>query len=499
MTTQFATDKELMGMDRSPSGGSLIVTAMGLATVLVAAGFSAATSRLLIFIAGLVVLIVTGWLTWLVARSRRLKDHLGYLMMLFGLVYWFAIPALVTATNTSQYLGEKYGIHVTPRAAAWTSMYLVLYLALAVWSYWLTRPGLVATFQDRTVPLVTSWFYLGVLGLFLAGLVPYIVHGGGIKHVMHELLLGRSGQQPWKAEGALGDHRSALYYVCISGFVAAAGLAGSWAIFTPGSLFRRTFLAIFAIGGTIVLLDGGTRSWVALAWLPTLLVWIATTMKTRVNLERIAGILVLICAFQLLFEVARASRNHGWSLDRVRSMDFRERHFDNDFFTDAAVAVELVPRRHPYFGIGDIVAFAAHPVPRFLWKNKPVPPILIYYNEVVHHGLLKKKGNKLPSHIGQAHMSFGPLGVVLLGVAAGLIAGVSSALLGSSDIGKSHLGSLLAVWWFLMGRGIYPGWTYPLIFAWILLTFGFRQVLARPPLPDGVPRRVQAPPALRPI
>ena len=190
-----------------------------------------------------------------------------------------------------------------------------------------------------------------------------------------------------------------------------------------------------------------------------------------------AFLLGVICAIQLSFEVARAARHRGWRRENLQYVNLSRRHFDNDFYSDLAVAVELVPREHGFFYLDDFVAFVTHPIPRFIWRNKPVSSILVFYNDRVHRGYFKKKsGNKLPSSIGQFYMSGGTTGVVILGILAGIISATASGLIRANHMGLCHFGSLMAVWWFLMSRGVYPGWTYPILFNWIILIVGFRRI-----------------------
>jgi hypothetical protein len=71
-------------------------------------------------------------------------------------------------------------------------------------------------------------------------------------------------------------------------------------------------------------------------------------------------------------------------------------------------------------------------------------------------------------------MSFGILGVLSMGLLSGLISAWSSSLMCSRFVGFGHFGALLATWWFLMTRGLYPGWVYVVLFAGLILAFGFR-------------------------
>ncbi len=317
-----------------------------------------------------------------------------------------------------------------------------------------------------------------VLVLFLAGFIPYLLFGGSIrKH--HSYDTCRKVQDAGLESGSIGGRALGDLLPQPFRHGGRVGLRRNLGISLAGELPAAVFIGSILRYRALVFFDGGTRSWVALAVLPTFLAWFATTMNRHMTLGRIVVFVLILCGLQLSFEIARASRNKGWAVDRVKTIDTSKRHFDNDFFTDLAVSVDLVPKRHPYFHFGDMWAFVTHPVPRFLWSDKPISPLLLYYNDAVHTGLLGKRGNKLPSHLGQFHMSFGLFGVVAMGLLSGLIAAFASTMMSSKFVGLSHFGGLLATWWFLMARGLYPGWIYVVLFAWLILLFGFRSCAVR--------------------
>jgi hypothetical protein len=451
-----------------------MVALAGFGMTLLVMGSYGTVPRLPILITSVVICAQTVGLVQLTARHGSLGLHIGYLMMLFGTCYWFALPATVFGVTSERHVGDRYEMSVSQHAIRGACMSISVYHCASVICYWISIGGLARRARRWKLAMAGGQFYLLLFGLFLLGFLPFMLYGGTWKEILQQLLQGRSATHSWKADGALGDQRSALYYLCVSGFVGAGGLAGTWAALQPACFMRKTLLGMYLIAGLVVFLDGGTRSWIALAWLPTILAWIAVTVRQNLTLTRVAACLLAIAMVQFIFETARAWRSVGWSLDRIFSTDLSKLHFDNDSFTDVAMSHEFVPRSHHYFGFGDVWAFVSHPIPRFLWKNKPVSPILMFYNDKVYHGFLGNRGNKLPSHIGQAHMSFGATGVVLLGALSGYLSALASVLMGSQATSRLHLGALVAVWWFLMARGIYPGWTYPIVFVIVVLFFGFR-------------------------
>ncbi len=459
-------------------------TSLGQSSIAVAAGMFAlvticvgglgpASPRLLLGLTSTLLFALSLGLIVLLAYRQALARHIGYLMMLFGIFYWFLSPAFLMSLQSDADVGDRYGMMLRPQSIATACSYVAIYLLSSVMVYWWVH-GVMESWVERTSQVeVSEKLYLGILALFLAGFIPYLLFGGSIESILQTILAGRSRTPDWKA-GALGDERSAIYYLSRSGMVAAAGFAGSWALLSRVRSPRLALIGMFVVTTIIVFFDGGTRSWVALTIMPAFLAWFALTMNRNVTLGRLLTFALIICAIQLSFEAARASRNRGWNLDRVKTVDVAKRHFDNDFFTDLAVSVDLVPRRHHYFHLGDLWAFVTHPIPRFIWDDKPISPVLIYYNDSVHSGLLGKRGNKLPSHLGQFHMSFGFMGVLAMGLLSGLISAWSSSLMCSRFVGFGHFGALLATWWFLMTRGLYPGWIYVVLFAGLILALGFR-------------------------
>ena len=465
---------EQLPVQRPVGLASVTAAAVAFAMVLLCVGgLGPAAAQRVQMLTSITLMALLVWLLTLVANRNNLAAHVGYLMMLFGAFYWFVSPAFFMSLQADAPVGSRYGMMLRPQSITTACLYVAAYVLASVVTYWICY-SIAMRWSDRaTACSVPDKVYWIILALFLAGFVPYLLFGGGLESIIQAVMAGRSSRAPWKS-GSLGDQRSALYYLSRSGMVAAAGFAGSWALLAKEARHRALLLGIFGFTTVLVFFDGGTRSWVALAAVPTVLAWIAYVVKNRLTLGRVFAFLLVIVGIQLAFEFARASRTHGWSFDRITAIDPLKRKFDNDFFTDLAVSVDLVPKRHTYFYLDDFWAFVSHPIPRFVWNDKPISPVLLYYNEIVFKGLLSNKGNKLPSHIGQFHMSFGAIAVAILGVLSGAISALASAMMRSRFVGLSHLGAVLATWWFIMARGVYPGWTYVLIFAWIVTALGFR-------------------------
>ena len=115
-------------------------------------------------------------------------------------------------------------------------------------------------------------------------MIPYLLFTDSLTQIISSLLAGRTEIRPWKSEGPLGNYKSAVYYFCVSGFVAAGGFAGTWGAMVERSEgLRRIYLSIFAMTAVVMYFDGGTRSWVALAVVPTILAWFARTLPEPID------------------------------------------------------------------------------------------------------------------------------------------------------------------------------------------------------------------------
>lgn len=420
---------------------------------------------------GLVLAIVITWLLASVSRRHGLGAHVGYLTMLMGTIYWYVAPAFFLSLRTDIEVTERYGLRLRPESVGTACICIAAYTLMSVLAYWLFYVRWVKKIESVRDKKPSGLFYPAIFGLFLIGFVPYVLFGGGLENIIKALGQGRAVEAPWKS-GPLGDGRSALYYISRSGMVAAAGFAGTWGVLQR-SRQRGVLLGVFLATLTLVFFDGGTRSWVALGAVPTVLAWLAFRFRERMTLGNVIIAILVVSATQFTFEFARASRMLGWNRKALMSIDPLKREFDNDFFSELVVSVDLVPQRHSYFYLDDLWAFVAHPVPRALWSGKPISPVLSYYNDVVADGILAR-ANKLPSHIGQFYMSFGYVGVVLLGLLSGMISAIASALMQSRHVRLAHVGGAIAAWWFLMGRGVYPAWSYVVLFALAISIVGFR-------------------------
>lgn len=408
-------------------------------------------------------------------KWETLSGNLGYLLVLCSVLFWFLLPAFEILLSEGREFGDRYNLTVKDTSVCWAFTQLALFLSVFVTTYWwLCRLNffLRLTFSQREP---RSFLLVLIVLTLLAGLSPYFLFGDSLQSVISDILAARSLIKPWEGPGVLGDERSALLNLSLALLVAAGSFVGTWGLLTRANTGLRVIGVTVCIAvATLIYFDQGTRTWVALALLPPFVAWGVANGRDR-RLWKGLALLSLLGILQAAFEIVRNARTEGWTRETIETVSLYTPHFDNDFMTDLVMSVDLVPKLHGYFGFGDFLAFVVNPVPRAIWPDKPISPILLFYNEQVYRDFLTTSSTKLPSIVGQFYMSLGFFGVALLGLLAAFVAVFTSRSLSSVDIFVVHGGALVAVWWFLQFRGLLPGWIYPLIVYFLLTRVGSRR------------------------
>jgi hypothetical protein len=167
--------------------------------------------------------------------------------------------------------------------------------------------------------------------------------------------------------------------------------------------------------------DTGGRSTFGLIVVPLAAAWLRSRPKaSRARSLAAAGLAaaLVIAALQLQLRL-RTAIGQG-PVATGTTWSFLTLDGTIDYFSETAFAVATVPDFHGYFHESALLQFVVTLIPRFLWQGKPVPEILPYYS-FQRNGwdIYSDGGNLLPGIIGQQHMSWGWLGVVLTGFTLG--------------------------------------------------------------------------------
>lgn len=221
--------------------------------------------------------------------------------------------------------------------------------------------------------------------------------------------------------------------------------AGAWSYFTFLGMFGIAYLASRAVVGeesverwtdafsgilaALPLIMLGTRHKVLYLLVPVVLVAIKKAHRSlsRRRLWELGGIGVL--GF-LVLRAQFAFRQHGWDPTNPRVWESFANLSSVSQFKAMLLAINLVPRSHDYFMEPALPFFVTHWVPSAIWPGKPYMESWVWYNAKWAQGYSL---NVTPSVMGQYHLNWGIFGVIVIGLAFGVMLRQSDRLLAGLD------------------------------------------------------------------
>jgi len=421
------------------------------------------------------IMIVLGLVVFSTLYKTR---RLALLTIIAGQIFWFAIPALGVVSD-GDWFGEKIPFYISEHAVVVTTGYLFAFTALLLAAYWFFSLFFKSTHAEKAggaaafAGISDKQLLCLVIVLSLLGMLPFIVFGGDLKTIVTGILSSRSVTKAW-------SHRSfkesnPLYVVGRASFATAGALSLFFVLKTPQLKERLIWGAIFVFAFVITYFDSGTRSWTLLMIGPPILFLLWRAIENQ-KLKRwvVAGPLLLVCVLWVA-QLQHKFRTTGITSDTLTSGgDVKIK--DNDFFTETAVAVSLVPDRMDYVEESTLVLFLTNPIPRGLWANKPYPLVIRMYT-IGRSGGRDEYGEKgisrLPSVVGQHYLSGGVAGIGMVAIFYGLVAALCDSLLRRKRVfGMPQLwAATVAVWLFIGYRGLFPGFHYPILIIGLLVLY----------------------------
>ncbi|MEO8681605.1 MAG: O-antigen polymerase, partial [Vicinamibacterales bacterium] len=228
---------------------------------------------------------------------------------------------------------------------------------------------------------------------------------------------------PW-GRGQLGDWGSFLDQTSYFGYVLPS--------LTALLIARRGFRSetIFSIAASLIMLaflaQGGGRRIIMVTVGAALIVWVQAQpgMKIRKILAVGAASVALVWVMQFMLNV----RTSGYAEYKYRGNTLEYVHVDDNFLRLAQI-IQMVPSRHDYVYLRQIVFTLVRPIPRVFWAGKPVDAGFDLPSEV---GM---KGVSLSSSIvGEWYLAWGWAAIIFGGWFHGRLAGTASTL---RDVGIS--------------------------------------------------------------
>ena len=414
-----------------------------------------------------------------VALSIHSTRRIALLVLLMGQIFWFAWPALRIATSGTIWFGDRINYYLKDEEVLLTTFYLALFGLLSVVTYAVTthylanRESAKAASRREAVDLSSKAITVTALALTAAGLLPFVFYGGSMENIIQGIM-GSRGAVGEKAWAQTAFESLPLYVIGRATLVTAGALALLQVLKLRRFKVRLAWGGLFVFSFMLTYFDSGTRSWTALILVPPALEYFRDSLSQR-KLVRwlLLGPVILLAVFWIA-QLQLSFRNAGFSTD-VLSSESNFEIWDNDFFSETAVAVSLVPAEMDYLHESSLLLYLTNPIPRALWEDKPYPRVIeMYslgrrgYNESRDRG-----SSSMPSAVGQSYMRWGWFGVLEIAFVYGLLMAWCDSLWrrqGSSEL--MHIwAATTIVWLFLSYRGLFPGFHYPVLILGLLVLF----------------------------
>ena len=354
----------------------------------------------IVLYAGLTLAIAT------VAFLRLFDARVGFFMLMATHVIWFALPALATLTE-GRWWGDIARYRLSEEAVIKATLMIGLFLVLNLVGYALVAwRGRVHSAAEALNPPHTFVPNLTLVlgGLFFFGVIPYLVLGGSLGEIIANITAARTAEKPW-SQGAhlVADYGPAVILGRAS--LVTFSAIGLWLVLARQQFrFSRLSTVLLAgaalLGLVITFFDSGTRTWTIIIIGPAALAAFIYRLGDRNLVRGTASAIVVFLVAVVLVQVQRFYRFTA-SLDSVDSSEVVELA-DNDFFTETAIAVDLVPR-FGYLEQFEPALYVTNFIPRSLWENKPYSQTLRYYS-LGRSGFdeyLKTGTSRMPSVVGQ--------------------------------------------------------------------------------------------------
>jgi hypothetical protein len=386
-------------------------------------------------------------------RFPQREVDVCWLVFHASVMFWFCFPGFTRSLQDNWYKSAAM-VLVTPVSFTWAWVAIVVFVAGFDLLYALIRPGqttrdFLAGVLGDTVKYRPQML-LGLMAcLAVAVFVNYLVLAGGIGPLVDNLLALRgSDYRPWSSDGNYSTRLSTFHAITESLIVIVCMVSGDLCL--NGRLKGRARHLGFAVWlftvGFETLLSAGTRSVLALTLCAPLSLYVRSRLLGQLGVRRLAGLMALAVALLWFSSFLRGSRTAGLTEQQETSFVYQD---DVDYVAATALSYDIfrLNGEDPYRESA-MWMILVNPVPRWLWKGKPEPKIIVTYSwwdwgvDVSVVG-----GNSLPSMVGQSLLSWGWIGVVLTGFGWGFMAALGDAAIRDIHEGWSLIVWGLITWW----------------------------------------------------
>ncbi len=236
-------------------------------------------------------------------------------------------------------------------------------------------------------------------------------------------------------------------------------------------------LAIMSVIFLIFLSHNGSRRIVGTCLGAAIVCWLLGRKKIKI-LHMFVSV-VLVAGTLWLMQVMLVARTMGYqnmgaiseyvTASLTKKLDTRESRLQvEDNFLRLAQVIQLVPAYHPHLNFGYVYYVAVRPIPRAIWKNKPVD------GGFSLHDVVDQGASLSVSIIGELYLSYGFVAVALGGWIFGKLAGLNAPFFnGSSKTFSVALYGYMTMWLMVGYRSMAELilFSYPVLALMVLSSF----------------------------
>lgn len=354
-----------------------------------------------LFFAAFGAIIFVKW----ASGSPLLRDMRIFIYI--GVLFWILLDPLQMREGIAEFPN---------RVIAETLSYVAVFLVMVSLGYQVSPwRGLGKLFERMEDPSDSTRAFFALAVLYAIGTIPIVYYAeGSLDTFLETLLAGYNWDTaPGWRRGALGSAADYFFSACFLIYNATPFLA-LW-LLRRASLhpFVKVCLLWVILSVPIFYFFSGSRRLFAFMILGMMFYFYTSLpsnrrAKWRILLLPIPFLLLLAMQFQVAF------RAMGFFDADISAVDLSidKLHRDNIFFWFLN-AVDTMPTLYPFTGEIILSDLLLHPIPRFLWPDKPVALGYPFVD-------FEREGATLAiSVIGQFYVAQGPLGVILVGLLFG--------------------------------------------------------------------------------
>jgi len=337
--------------------------------------------------------------------SPLLRDMRNFIYI--GVLFWILLDPLQMREGIEEF---------TNQVIAETLLYVALFLIMVTLGYRLFPSRRLANFFERIGdPTGSRNTYFSLVFLYAIGIIPILYYSeGSLTTFLDTLLAGYNWDSaPGWRRGALGSAADYVFTVCFLTYNVTPFLAMWLMRKAPLHPLAKVFPLLVILSVPIFYFFSGSRRLFAFIVLGLMFYFYTSLPSSRRTRWRILLLLIpFVLLFAMQFQVKfRVSGFYDAEIS-VLDLDVTEFHRDNMFFW-FLTAVDTMPNLYPFTGEIMYSDLLLHPIPRFLWPEKPISFGFPFVD-------FEKAGATLTvSVIGQLYVAQGPLGVILLGLLFG--------------------------------------------------------------------------------